>query len=63
MERILQKEKAALLLCVEDLIPLLSIGRNTAYCLVRTGQIRSIRIGRKYRIPREAVTEYISRCL
>lgn len=63
LEKILQKEKAALLLCVEDLIPLLSIGRNTAYCLVRTGQIRSIRIGRKYRIPREAVTEYISRCL
>lgn len=63
MEKILQSEKAALLLCVEDLMSLLSIGRNTAYCLVRTGQIRSIRIGRKYRIPREAVTEYISRCL
>lgn len=63
MEKILQSEKVALLLCVEDLMPLLSIGRNTAYCLVRTGQIRSIRIGRKYRIPREAVSEYISNSL
>ena len=63
MEKILQYEKASLLLCVEDLMPLLSIGRNTAYCLVRTGQIRSIRMGRKYRSPREAVTEYMSRCL
>ena len=44
---------------VEDLIPLLGIGRNTAYELIRSGQIRSVRIGRQIRIPREALLEFL----
>ena len=32
-----------LTLRVEDLIPILGIGRNTAYELIRSGQIRSVR--------------------
>ena len=49
-----------LTLRVEDLIEILHIGRNTAYELVRSGQIHSIRIGRQLRIPKEAVQEYLS---
>lgn len=49
-----------LILTVEDLMPVLCIGRNAAYDLVRSGQIRSLRIGRQIRIPREAVIEFIS---
>lgn len=48
-----------LVLDVEDLMPILGIGRNTAYALVRSGQIRSIRLGRKIRIPRDAVEEFL----
>ena len=44
---------------VEDLMPLLGIGRNTAYELVRSGQRRSVRIGRQIRIPREALLEFL----
>ena len=40
---------------VEELMPILGIGRNTAYNLVRSGQIFSIRIGRQLRIPRAAL--------
>ena len=50
-----------LALRVEDLMPILGIGRNTAYELVRSGQIRSIRIWRKIRIPRDAVAEFLRR--
>jgi len=50
-----------LTLRVEDLMPILGIGRNTAYELVRSGQIRSIRIGRKIRIPKAAVLEFLNR--
>ena len=42
---------------VEDLMPLLGIGRNTAYELIRSGQIRSVRVGRQIRIPRESLLE------
>lgn len=45
---------------VEDLARMLSIGRNTAYELVRSGKIRSVKIGRTYRIPRTAVEEYLN---
>ncbi len=54
-------ESLPLALRVEDLMPILGIGRNTAYELVRSGQIRSIRIGRKIRIPRDAVAEFLRR--
>ena len=49
-----------LALRVEDLMPVLAIGRNTAYELVRSGQIRSIRIGRQLRIPRDAVVKFLN---
>ena len=44
---------------VEDLMPILGIGRNTAYRLVRSGEIRSIRIGRQIRIPRQVLLDYL----
>ena len=43
----------------EDLMPILGIGRNTAYQLIRSGQIRSVRIGRQIRIPRETLLEFL----
>lgn len=52
-----------LVMCVEDLMPVLSIGRNTAYELVRSGQITSFRIGRQLRITKDAVAAYLNRCL
>jgi len=50
-----------LTLRVEDLMPILGIGRNTAYELVRSGQIRSVRIGRKIRIPKAEVLIFLDR--
>ena len=50
-----------LTLRVEDLMPILGIGRNTAYELVRSGQIRSIRIGRQIRIPKDSILEYLQK--
>ena len=42
-------DELPLTLRVEDLMPILGIGRNTAYELVRCGKIRSIRIGKQTR--------------
>ena len=52
-------ENLPLVLRVEDLMPILGIGRSNAYALVRSGQVRSIRIGHQFRIPREAIQEFL----
>ena len=54
-------ENLPLVLHVKDLAKVLSISQNTAYALVRSGQIRSIRTGRTYRIPKYAVIEYLNK--
>ena len=46
---------------VSELADMLNVGRNTAYELVRSGIIQSVRVGRNIRIPKEAVVYYISR--
>ena len=46
---------------VGDLMPILDIGRNTAYSLVRSGQIRSVKVGRQLRIPRNAIIEFLNK--
>ena len=48
-----------LTLRVEELMPILGIGRNTAYELVRSGQIKSIRIGKRIRIPKEGLRLFL----
>ena len=48
-----------LIMTVEDLMPILLIGRNTAYELVRSGEIKSIRVGRQIRITRDALIEFL----
>lgn len=53
-------EDLPLVLRVEDLMSVLGIGRNSAYDLVRSGQIQSLRIGHQIRIPRDAVLKFIS---
>ena len=49
------------ILTVRELASFLRIGINSAYRLVRKGNIRSVRVGRQYRIPRQAVDEYLSK--
>ena len=54
-------EDLPLVLRVDDLMEVLSIGRNTAYELIRSGKIRSVRIGTNYRVPRDALAEYLAK--
>ena len=50
-----------LTLRVEELMSILGIGRNTAYELIRSGQIKSIRVGRQFRVPKDAVLDFLAR--
>lgn len=53
-------DELPLLLTVSELEAALRIGRNRAYQLVKSGQIRSIHVGRKILIPRAAVEDYLN---
>ncbi len=45
---------------VEEAAELLRIGRSAAYDLIRSGRLRSFKVGRSRRIPREAIAEAIA---
>lgn len=49
-----------LTLCVDDLRDILQVGRNTAYDLVKSGQIGSIRVGRQLRIPKHELIAFLN---
>ena len=61
MASITSFENLPLVLHVKELAEVLSISQNTVYALVRSGQIRSIRTGRIYRIPKDALIEYLNK--
>lgn len=49
------------LLSVEELCEILMIGKNSAYTLLANGEIKAYRAGTRWKIPREAVSEYVKK--
>lgn len=47
------------ILTVEELMEVLKIGKNTAYRLLNTKEIKSIKFGRIHRIPKNSLIDYI----
>lgn len=47
-------------LTVEDVMKILRIGRNTAYSLIKSEELKSIRIGYQLRIPKAYLVEYLN---
>lgn len=41
------------------LVPVLGLGRSTIYKLLRSGQIRSVKVGRATLVPYDAVAEFL----
>jgi excisionase family DNA binding protein len=48
-----------LLLRPEEVAQALNVGRSTVFELLRTGELRSVKIGALRRIPADAVAEYL----
>ena len=48
-------------LSVKQLCEILDIGKNTAYKLLQSGEIKNIKIGKIYKIPKKEVRRYINR--
>ena len=47
------------ILTVEEACEALKIGRNAIYRLLNSGKLKGYRIGRHWRIPREALRQFI----
>lgn len=45
----------------DDLMKMLRVGRNAAYVLIRSNTIPSFRVGKRYKITKQSVIEYVSR--
>jgi excisionase family DNA binding protein len=48
---------------IADLCNALSIGRNKAYELLKTGEVKSIRIGKTHKIAKTWVEDYVNKSL
>lgn len=48
-----------LVLSVDDLARVLGIGKNTAYDLVRSGRIKSLRVGHQIRVSKSALLDFL----
>ena len=59
-KEVLNMNKLIELLSVEELCSTLNIGRNTAYRLLQHGDIPAFRVGRKWKITKEALEQYVS---
>lgn len=46
---------------VAEAAELLGLGRNTTYDLVRSGRLRSVRVGRRLVIPRSEIDAFLER--
>lgn len=44
----------------EELIRILGISRNTVYELLRSGRIRSIKVGTRYLVPHDALEVFLN---
>lgn len=44
----------------EELMTILSVRRNTVYSLLKSGELKSVKIGKQYRIPKAYIENYIN---
>ena len=45
---------------VEDIMCMLGIGKSSVYSLLKSNQIKHVRVGRKYIIPKRSVIDFIN---
>lgn len=48
-------------LTVEELCEALKIGRNAAYRLLNSGELKALRNGRVWRVPKQTFIEFVKR--
>lgn len=52
-------DQLPLLLTVDDLSKVLDISKTNTYNLVRSDKLKVVKIGKQYRVPKEALIDYL----
>ena len=52
-------EKYKDIVTVDDVAEMLNIGKSSAYMLLKNNEIRHVRVGKKYIIPKQAVVAFL----
>ena len=50
-----------LTLRVPEVASILGVGRNTAYNLVKSGELKALRIGRQIRVPKNELLRFLAK--
>ena len=48
------------LISIDELCKALMVGKSTAYSLLRNGSIKAFKIGRIWKIPKNALSQYVN---
>ena len=48
------------ILSIEDVMEILHIGKNSVYSLLKSNEIRNIRVGKRYIVPKQNVINFIA---
>lgn len=48
------------ILSIEDVMEILHIGKNSVYSLLKRNEIRNIRVGKRYIVPKQSVINFIT---
>ena len=48
------------ILSIEDVMEILHIGKNSVYSLLKSNEIRNIRVGKRYIVPKKSVINFIT---
>ena len=59
-QEVREMDNLPLALTVKEVAKLLGISRNTAYRLIKSKKLRSVRVGRQIRVPLSALEEYLN---
>lgn len=57
---IVNAEDLPIVLTVTNVAEILGVGKNTAYDLIRSGAVKSFRVGRQIRVSKSAFLDYLS---
>lgn len=48
------------ILSIEDVMEILHIGKNSVYSLLKSNEIRNIRVGKRYIVPKQSVINFMA---